>query len=238
MNGVHTITPTDTAANLPWLSIEEAVAGDYEVFNYTDARVNTLNFNASADGYAQGTVGVIAKTQTAGNTATTPVTFDPTPLVAGAEITVNWNAVDVAARDFSFDFNNNIEDDVFQLGAVGLSSLVPKRRELTMGFTLRPDLATDFWREATYGSAAATSPGSGATVKRALIVTMASSTLDPAGNPYQIKITAPSATIKPFSIDPSGDDVVEHSFDIQLFRPAPGTPVVTVEVTNRYPAIR
>jgi len=238
MDGVHTITPTDTVANLPFLSIEEAIAGDYDVFNYTDARVNTLAFTADADGYAMGTVGIIAKTQTAGETATTPITFDPTPLIAGAEITVNWNSADVEARDFSFDFSNNIEDDVFALGQVGLSSLVPKRREITMGFTVRPDLATEFWREATYGSAAATTPGTGAAVKRALVITMLSSTLDPAGNPFQLKITCPSATIQPFSIDPSGDDVLEHSFDIQIFRPLVATPAVTIELTNRYPAIR
>ena len=236
--GTHTITPVDVAANLPWLSVEEQIGAAWETFNYTDCRVNTMHFEGDPDGYVTANAGLIGMTQTAGNTATVAPVFDPSPLSVGAEVTVTWNAVAACAKNFSIDFNNNIEDDDFCLGNSELQELTPKRREITAGFSVRDANAAAFWREAVYGSAAATAPQDGQTVKRELIIDIVSGGFVPGtAVPYSLKFTFPSATITPFEVSPSGDDVLENAFEVQVFRPTAAA-AVTVELINRYDVIQ
>lgn len=241
MDGSHATTPVDAAASLPYFSIEEQVGAGYETFNYSNARVSALSLTADADGYCMGTMGVIAQYQDADNSATSTPTFDPSPLIAGVDITVKWDGVAsgdaVAARDFSFELNNGIEDDVYQLGSPYVSSLTPKRREINLGFTLRPDDANEYWQEAVYGAVGAT-PGSASAVKKVCQIELTSNVNTPASNAYSITINVPNATIRPFTIDPSGDDVLEHTFEIIAFRPSLASPAVTITTNNRYPAIR
>ena len=236
--GTHTITPIDVAANVPYLSVEEQIGAGWETFNYTDARVNTMHFEGDPDGYVLCNAGFIALTQTASNTPTAAPVFDDSPLSVGAEVTVTWNSVAACAKNFTIDFNNNIEDDDFCLGSSTLQNLTPKRREITAGFSLRDDDSTDFWREAVYGDSAATSPQDGQTVKRELIIDIVSGGFVPGtAVPYSLKFTFPSATITPFEVAPSGDDVLENAFEVQVFRPT-ATAAVTVELINRYDVIQ
>lgn len=234
LQGSHVTTPIDVASSLPWVSIEEQIGAGYETFNYTDARVNTLHLEADADGYLMGTVGFIARTQTAGNTPTTVTDFDDSPFGNGTQITVTYNAVSAPAKTFGFDFSNNIEDDDFKLGSLTLVNLTPKRREIGASFSLRDDDATEFWREATYGGAAATSPQAGKAVERALVITWTSDVNTPAANPYSVTINCPNVVMRPFSANPSGDDVIENDFEVVVLRPATGTPAVTVTTVNGY----
>lgn len=226
----HTITPLDTGS-LPWLSVEEAIADSYEVFNYTDVKVNSLHFECDAEGYLKVSCDLIGLTQTAGNTRTVTPAWDTTPLFVGSNITCTYNAVSLPAKAFSLDINNNIEDNDFRLGSVALGDAVEKRREVMAGVTIRPD-DSSLWRQATYGSSVATSAAAGAAVKQQLVVTILTYELIPGADveKYSIIFTIPKATIKPYSLSPSGDDVIEHDFEIQALRPLNATPIITAVV--------
>lgn len=231
----HTITPTDT---LPWLSIEEKIGNGYETFRYTDAKVNTFHMEADADGYLMGTAGMIALTQ--GLTTATVVGSqrqDTSPLLVGTNITVAWNGVNLPAKSFSLDINNNLEDDDFRLGSLFLGALTEKRRELTMGVTIRPDDAL-LWKTAMWGAPGATVPG-GTTTKDDVVITITSYEDIPgaAGIKYSIICTVPQAIIAPFSLEPSGDDVFEHDIEIRAVRPVAATPIVTFLVKNSYATV-
>jgi hypothetical protein len=231
----HTLTPTDGA--LPWLSVEEAIGNGFEVFNYIDAKVNTFHLEAEANGYLQGTAGIIAREQTAGHTRTAAPAWDTNPMMVGTNIIASYNGVQLPAKSFSLDISNNLEDDDFRLGSFFLGDVTEKRREVTCGFTLRPE-DVGYWRRAVYGSVAATSPG-GLVSKEAVIITIES--YEPAGDSatekHSISLTIPRAAFQPFAVEPSGDDVLEHDVTLQALRPDPADPILTAEVVNTLAAV-
>jgi hypothetical protein len=225
----HTITPTDS--NLPWLSVEEAVGNGLEVFRYVDTKVNTLSFEAEANGYLQGTVGLIAREQTAGHTRTASPAWDTNPMLVGTNIVATYGGVQLPAKSFTLELNNNLEDDDFRLGSFFLGDVTEKRRELTMGFALRPE-DISYWRQAVYGAVGATEPG-GLVSKEEVVITIES--YEPAGtgsDVHQIEITVPRAAFEPFGLEASGDDVIEHDVTLRALRPNPADPIISVEVTN------
>jgi hypothetical protein len=231
----HTITP---GTALPWLSVEHAIANGFDTFQYTDAKVNTFHMEADANGYVSGTFGLIARQETAGNTRTAVPTFDTTPMAVGTNVTVTYNGVTLPAKSFSFDVNNNLEDDDFRLGSFYLGDIAEKRREVTMGCTIRPQ-DSSLWKKATYGSGATTAPV-GLTDKQQAVITISSYELIPSSTPptaYSITITIPKAAITPFGVGPSGDDVIQHDMEIQALQPNPATPILTAVVKNDLTAI-
>jgi hypothetical protein len=226
----HTITPSD-AALLPFLSIEEKIGAGLETYRYNDAVVNTLHLECEANGYLMGTAGIIAAKQIAGATPTASPLFDETPMIVGTNITVTYNSVSLPAKSFSLDINNNIEDDDFRLGSFYLGDLTPKRREITASFSLR-QTSSAIWRQATYGTTAATQMG-GLVTKQPLVITM--STYEVIGAtviPYSLTLTIPKFAYKPFAFDPSGDDIIENDVEGQALRPAVATPIMTALVVN------
>lgn len=233
----HTITPLDTGA-LPFLSIEEAIGGTMETYHYRDAVVNTLHLEAEANGYLMGTAGIIAAHQVAGNTRTATPQWDNSPMIVGTNITVTYNAVTLPAKSFSLDINNNFEDDDFRLGSFYIGDLTPKGREVTASFGIRPSDSA-LWRQATYGLSSATEVG-GVTTKNALVIncstyeTIAGST---PLTPYSLQITIPKFILAPFSLEASGDDVIENDIEGRGVRPDPATPITTVVVKNEETAV-
>lgn len=243
----HTIVPVDTTS-LPLYSVEEAVANGFEVFRYRDAKVNTFHLEADATGYLMGTAGLIAKHQTAAATRTNaadpagdgsePSLWDSSPMVVGTNITVTYNGIALPAKSFSLDINNNIEDDDFRLGSLYLGDMTEKRREITMGVTIRPD-SSALWRQAVYGTPAATTPG-GIATKQQVVITV-STYENIAGStpptPFSMSFTVPKAIIAPFAVEPSGDDVIEHDLEIRAVRPDQALTIGTAVVKNGLAAI-
>lgn len=229
----HTFWPTD-AAQLPFLGIEERIGSGLETFHYTDAVVNTLHFEAEANGYLMGTAGMIAKKQVAGVSPIIPDGFyDNLPLVVGTNIFVTYGGLTLPAKSFSFDLTNNFEDDDFRLGSFYIGDLTPKRRELTLGVTIREE-DSDLWRQATYGSSAATEAG-GLTDKQEMVITM--STYEPipgAGGSlkYNMKFTMPSVAINPYALEASGDDIIESDIEMRALRPLAHRKLMYAEVTT------
>jgi len=230
----HTITPSD-AAQLPFLSIEESISNGLETYNYTDGVVNTLHLEAEANGYLQGTAGIIAAKQIAGAVRTAAPVWDETPMIVGTNITVTYNAVTLPAKSFSLDINNNYEDDDFRLGSFFVGDLTPKRREITASFGIR-ESSSALWRQATYGLPAATAVG-GLTTKNQLVITCKTYETIPAGTPlteYTLTITIPKFILTPYSLDASGDDIIESDIEGQAVRPLAATPITTCTIkTNK-----
>lgn len=229
----HTITPSDLAT-LPYLSIEERVGSGLETYNYWDAVVNTLHLEADANGYLMGTAGIIGAKQIAGATPTASPLWDERPMTVGTNVAVTYNGVTVSAKSFSLDVNNNFEDDDFRLGSFYVGALTPKRREITAGFTVRPEDST-MWRQAVYGTSAATAPG-GLTTKQALVITATTYEAIPGATPattkYSLTITIPKFILEPFAFGASGDDVIENDVSGQAVRPASATPILTAVVVT------
>lgn len=226
----HTITPSDAAA-LPYLSIEEAIGNGLEVYRYNDAVVNSLHLEAEANGYLMGTAGIIGAKQVAGAVRTPAPLWDETPMIVGTNITVTYNAVTLPAKSFSLDIANNFEDDDFRLGSFFLGDLTPKRREVTASFGIR-ESDSALWRQATYGLPAATQVG-GLTTKNALVITCKTYETIPAGTPlteYTLTITIPKFALTPYSLEASGDDIIESDIEGQALRPLIATPLMTAVV--------
>lgn len=233
----HTSETTD---RLPWLSVEEVIADSYEQFKYTDVKVNTLHLEADAGGYLMGTIGLIGLTQEILVTPTAEVDqrWDLSPLSVGTSIVFLWNGVQLPAKSFSLDINNNLEDDDFRLGSLFLGDAVEKRREVTLGATIRPE-DSGLWRTAMWGSPTATQP-LGTSYKDDISIVITTYEDIPganAGVKYRCTITVPKAIIRPFSLSPSGDDVLEHDIEFQAVRPDPGTDIITVATRNSYATV-
>lgn len=228
----HTITPSDSAT-LPYLAVEENIGGSLETYQYVDAVVNTFHLEAEANGYLMGTAGLIARQQTAGATKTATPTWDNSPLIVGTNITLTYNAVTLPAKSFSLDINNNYEDDDFRLGSFYLGDLTAKGREVNGSFAIRP-ADSAFWRQAVYGSAAATAVG-GLTTKQELVITCTTYE-DIAGSApltkSSIAITIPKVALEPYGLEPSGDDIIENDISFRALRPVAGTALCTVVVKN------
>lgn len=224
----NTITPTDTAS-LPYLSIEEKIGAGLEAYQYTDCVVNSLHLECDANGYLMGTVGIISAKQTAGVTPTASPVMDNTPMFLGTNVTITYNAVSLPAKNFSLDINNNFEDDDYRLGSFYIGDLTPKRREVTAGFGIR-ESSSALWRQAVYGTSAATTVG-GTTTKNQLIITATTYEDIVGGTPATrntIQITIPKFAFKPYTLEMSGDDIIESDIEGQALRPSSGTALMTV----------
>jgi hypothetical protein len=152
-------------------------------------------------------------------------------MFVGTNITVTYNAVTLPAKSFSLDINNNIEDDDFRLGSFYIGDLTPKRREVTASFGIR-ESSSALWRQATYGLPAATAVG-GQTTKNQLVITCSTYEDIPAGTPatkYSLTITIPKFALTPYSLDASGDDIIESDIEGQALRPVAATPIMTAVI--------
>lgn len=225
-----TITGSDTSTPI-YLSIEETVS-DMDTFRYHDAVVNTFHLEAEANGYLMGTAGLVAARSSAGNTkSTTGFTVDSSPMTPGTNITLTYNAVSLPAKSFSLDINNNFEDDDFRLGSFFIGDLTPKLREITASFGIRHS-SSALWRQATYGTPAATTVG-GLTTKQQLVITCTSYEDIVGGTPAtknSLTLTIPKFILSPFALEASGDDIMENDVEGQALRPEVATAIMTAVV--------
>jgi hypothetical protein len=174
------------------------------------------------------TAGIIGAKQVAGATKTPAPVWDNTPMIVGTNVAITYNAVSLPAKNFSLDINNNIEDDDFRLGSFYIGDLTAKRREVTASFGIR-ESSSALWRQATYGLPAATAPG-GLTTKNQLVITCLTYEDIVGGTPATpntLTITIPKFILTPYSLEASGDDVIENDIEGQAIRPVPATPLMT-----------
>lgn len=234
----HTLKP---GSEQVWLSVEEQIGGGFERFKYTDMAVNTFHLEAAANGYLMMNAGLVGLTQAAlgSGTAEADQRWDLSPLIVGTNVTVTRGGITLPAKSFSFDINNNIENDDFRLGSLFLGNAQLKRREVTMSVTIRPE-DHGYWREAMWGSSTATSP-TGLSNKDDTVIHIESyedvAGITTPGTPYSLDITVPQSIIAPFNLSPSGDDVLQHDMEIRAVRPDPADDILTAVVVNSFATV-
>lgn len=222
-----------------WLTVEERLGGaganELESFQYTDARVNMLRLEADANGFLMGSADILALKGVSGFTDQTTPAYDETPLMVGSKVTFSFGGVDLRAKSFSFEINNNIEDDDFRLGSVYMYDAVPKRLEISMTAEYRPEDSAA-WKRAMWGSSTATEAQAGTPAYQGAVSIVMESyeTIDPGvtDTPYSLTLTIPAATISPFKINPSGDDVISNEIELTAIQPSSATPMITATVEN------
>jgi hypothetical protein len=229
-----TISTVDSAA-LPYLSVEECVGGTstkFDCFRYWDAVVNSLSLETDAKGIAKFSASMVAKRGLAGQTPTADnlVVQDESPLIVASNITLSYNSVLIPVKTFSLEFSNNFDSDDFRLGSFYLGDLTAKRREVTAKFKVREE-SSALWRQATFGSSVATSPG-GLSTKQPLVVTLTGYDMVTGTTPYSITITMPNFVLKPYKINPEGDSIIESDVEGQALRPDTATPAITAVVVT------
>lgn len=230
--------PSD-ASSLPFVAIEENIGNGLDVFRYRDAVVNTLHFEVDANGYFMGTAGMIARLQDAQASALSVDTLlDNGDLIVGTNVTVTFGGVALPAKSFKFDFTNNFESDDFRLGSFYIGDLTPKRRELTIGVTIR-EQDKDLWRQATYGSSAATAVGGVITKSEVNVILSTYSTITGSSPALasSMTITMPKCALKPYALTVSGDDIIDSDVELQALRPDIRNPLVKVAVVQSVSAI-
>lgn len=232
--GVHTHTfAASDASALPILTIGESLSDNFAHFVYQDAVVNTIHLESDAAGFVQGTAGVIAKRGESVDAADLEgaAEWDDGVMFVGTNATVTYNGVTLPAKSFSLDVNNNFEDDDYRLGSFYLGDLTPKRREITSSFSIRPE-DSSLWKQAVWGSSGATS-ASGATTKAPLVITIDSyEQIASTGVVEQVKFEFPNFALSPFTIDVSGDDIIETDLEGNALRPKANVPAITATVRN------
>jgi len=228
----HLFVPNDLGA-MPFIAFEENVGNGLDVYRYTDGVVNTFHLEAEANGYLMGTAGMIARLQTAQASPTAIANTDSLDMIVGTNITATFNSVTLAARSFKFDFDNGITTDDFRLGSLYLGDLTAKRRTVTAGVHVR-EQDKNLYRQAVYGSSAATAVG-GVITKSPVVITASTYSTIPGSSPslaYSLMIELPLCAIKPYPLKASGDDIIESDIEFQALRPFTNNPVCRVTLVN------
>lgn len=229
----HSITPID-GTSLPYLSVYQELSSNLERSTFTDVVVNSLHLEADANGFLTGSVELIGKGQTFDAPVIVPTTlFDTTTGTVGSSIRILKDGLNLKPKSFSLDINNNFEDDDFRLGQFHLEDLTPKRREVTLSTNLRHE-DRSILRQALMGSASATQL-SGQTDKSSLVIEIVSYQLIAGAStatPHKLTITLPEVVVQPFTIEPSGDDILENDVEWQAVRTDPAVPIMTAELQN------
>ena len=231
----HTITPTD--GQLPFLSVYEEWSSAFERFIYTDAVVNTFGISIDPTGIVQCTAGLIAISGASGAADIDPTSvFDNTRTLPAVKASITLNGVDLKPRSFSLNVNNNVEDDDFRVGSLGLADVTAKGREVSGSVSLRHTNSSLFKR-AVWGNSAATAP-TGLTTQDQLVLTLTSyENIGATTEPHSASFTIPKTVLNPFKMEMSGDDALDSDVDFTAIRPDTAVPILTAVVKNGKTAI-
>jgi len=213
------------------LSIENSVGDGLEVLGYSDCKVNTLHFEGAAGEIVQGSAEIIAINETSGKTNQAE-SFETSPMFTYQSGSVVLDSAEISVKSFSFDINNNIQDDDYRFGSRTLASLVEKRRELAASVEIVPTDSNTF-KKSVYGSASATTvSGLQTTYSGSLFLRFESAYKVPGTTiPYQLDITIPKAVFKAAPFTVSGDDMIVETLDILPVKQS-GSGIATIVLRN------
>jgi len=213
------------------LSIEKSVGDGLENFGYTDTKVNNLRFEAAQGEFVTGSADVIAINETSGKTVQTS-SFETSPIFTYQSGSVILDSGEISVKSFSFEINNNVQDDDFRFGSRSLASLVEKRRELSASLEVVPT-DSNIYKKSVYGSTSATTVSGLQTTYAGALFLRFESAYKVAGTtvPYQMDITIPKAVFKssPFAI--SGDEMITETLDLIPVKES-GNDIATIVLRN------
>lgn len=228
----HTFTPVD--GQLPFMTVYEEISDAFERYLYTDAVVNTLHFEADANGLMQATAGMIAREQETGVADIDGSDlFDTTATGTGSSVFITYKNLALPAKSFSWDLTNNVEDDDFRLGSLIVADLTAKEREITGSVSIRHKDAL-LLRQASLGTPTATEVG-GLTTKEEMTIELRSYATIPGvtpATPYSLKFVMPYVMFSPAAAAPSGSDVLENDLEFTALRLDPSQPIMTAVLKN------
>lgn len=230
----HVFTPSD-ATSLPFLTIYERIGANLQHIQYTDVVVNTLHIESDADGFVTGSVGLIGCRGLYGvpNIDISTVLDDTPSLTVGTNVHALYDDVDLKAKSFSIDINNNFEDDDYRLGSYYLEDLTPKRREVSGSVTLRHE-TEEKMRAALLGSSVATQAG-GLVTQKPIEIDIDTFGEIPGATPattYGLNLEFAKTVFEPFGFEPSGDEILESDVTWQALRPEASVPVMLATLVN------
>lgn len=229
--GTHVIHTADV---IPWLSLEEQLGNDgYEVANYTDAKIDTLTLDVTANGYMNVTAAMTAITGVYGATATSleDQVWDTSPMTVGTKVVVSLAGSPIPAKDIKLEIKNNLDATNFLLGTLFLGSLDEKVRSIQVTITVRPE-DSDYLRQAVMGSSGSTTPQGLPTVEAFQVVFETWEVIGTTTTHYTCTIAIPVVVIEPFKPTVSGDDPIENTLILDAFRPVAATDIITCTVLD------
>ncbi len=211
----HPITPANT---IPWFSAQKKVADTYEVFNYTDLKMNSVTLSCEAAAQLVGQMDVRGITES-GNATPGTAAYESGEVLMWHSAEIKIDGTTICPKSVSAEFNNNLEDDDFRICPTygrGLGDLPEKRRELNISVTIRPS-DSDFYKKANYGEDGANAPTK--KIYTGTFWTKFESVNAISGAYlYSIILDIPKMFMKPFKIAPSGDDSIEHGLDMMAVK--------------------
>lgn len=224
----HVITP---ANELPWLSAQKKVSETYDVFDYTDMKMNSLTLSCDAGKQLVGKFDVLGITESGSATPGSPA-YETGEVLMWHSAEIKIDNATVCPKSVSLEINNNIEDDDYRICPSfgrSLGDLAEKRREVNISVTLRPE-DNDFYEKANYGENDAEAPTK-SIYKGSFWMKFLSVNAISGEYLYSLEINVPYMFMKPFKISPSGDDSLENGLDMTAIKPG-STALYTVTVQN------
>jgi hypothetical protein len=226
---VSTITPENT---LPWLSAQRKVSDTYDVFNYTDLKINSMTLSCEAGQQVSMNLDIRGLTESGSASPETP-TYETAQVWMWHSGTVELEGSEICVQSVSLEINNNLDDSDYRICSTygrGLGDLSEGMREINATLAIRPS-DNDLYQKAVYGQDNATAPTksvySGSLHLRFESVENIGSTSEK----YYLDITIPKAFFQPFKISPNGSDTLEHELNMVAAKSG-ALDIITVEIQN------
>ena len=221
-----------SANTIPWFSAQKKVSDTYDVYNYTDLKMNSLTLSAQAGQQLTAAIDLRGLTESGG---VTPVatSFEDAEVFMWHSGEVKLEDTTICPLSFNIEFNNNLDDTDWRIcpnDGRNLHSLHEKRFELNASVTIRPE-DNDLYEKAVYGESGAEVPTkqiySGSFWVKLESVGFIGSTSEH----YYVEIDVGKCFFMPFKIEPDGDNPIEH--ELRLVGAKDGTnPLYTINVQN------
>lgn len=213
----HVITP---ANELPWLSAQKKLSDTYDVYDYTDLKMNSLTLSCDAGKQLVGKFDIVGITES-GNATPATTAYETGEVLMWHSAEIKIDNTTVCPKSVSIEINNNLEDDDFRICPTfgrGLGDLAEKRREVNISVTLRPE-DNDFYQKANYGQSGANAPTKNI-YKGSFWMKFESVNAITGEYLYSVILSIPHMFMKPFKVSPSGDDSLEHGLDMVAIKPS------------------
>lgn len=204
------------------------------VRRFTDCLVDSLTLSTEADGdtmFAADVIGV-GETMQAGATAVTYEANDSRGTWLGSAVTIDGLGT-YKTTSAEVKIGNNASDDEYVIGSRSLDDVTLGTLEAMFSASIRLGVnnpsVTDLYRAAAYGTKAGTTPGTTEPFTTSGAVTFGSGKLIGASatEKYRAVVTMPQIIIRPFTLDASGEDVLEVDLESRAYGSA-----ITVDVYN------
>ena len=226
----HTFLPDE----LSWTTFEAAWGDSLAIRRWEDCLGDTMSLTAPTGAQATVSLGIVGISELWQAAPVVP-TFgtDPAGSWMGSALRIPGIGT-MLLSETMWELANNLSTDEYVLESRFVNTITPKRRDITGSATARlgstPNVVTDAYRAAMYGSKTATTPGT-ALFTTAATAIFGSGKLIGASltERYRIEIEMPAVEIQPFPLEGSGDDVLTSSFTYRAYSNGVD-PVATIEV--------